>query len=178
MKLAFALPLAAVLAAGITACGASGHKAAASHTAAMSSSAAPTQAAAAGPSPCSAAVSTWDAISLAGIPAPASPVNSLAQAMLSLRNATSAGKTALFSVLGKRIAKDALAVLHRDLPPRCAPGLRLAVRRQMTFAGIAGVGLELGNTSTAASAFKAATVYQKRAMAREDGITGSDWGGW
>jgi hypothetical protein len=129
-------------------------------------------------SPCATAVNTWDAISLPYEPAPASAENTLAQDMLRLRSATNAGNDALVEVLGKRIATDALAVLHHDLPPTCAPGLWRAARRQMLFAGIAGVGMELSNFSTAANAMKQAAVYQRQVMADEDSLTGSDNGGW
>ena len=66
--------------------------------------------------------------------------------MLKLRKATGAGNDVLVETLGKRLAKNSLAVLHHDLSPKCAPGLRRDVRRQMTFAGLAGVGMSLATS--------------------------------
>jgi hypothetical protein len=176
MKSLPAVPAALLAVVLITACG-SAHKAAAPHKAPPAAAVAvPSTAPAV--SPCATAVTNWDDISLTDAPAPASPLNSLAQAMLRLRNATSDNNQPLVEKLGKRIAKDALAVLHHDMPPGCAPGLRRAVKEQMIFAGLAGVGMQLGDFSSAATSMKRAVAYQDKAEADEDAITGSDMGGW
>lgn len=178
MRVALTVAL-AVLATGVAGCaGGTGKKAAASPLASTPAATTPAAVATSGPPPCSSAVSSWDAISLPFEPAPTSPENTIAQTMLKLRKATNAGNEVLVEALGKRLAKNSIAVLHHDLPPKCAPDLRGDIRRQMTFAGLAGVGMSLGNFSTAADAMKLAAAYQRQVMAEEDDITGSDNGGW
>jgi hypothetical protein len=177
MRMALAVTF-AVVAASVAGCAASSADNAATGPVESKPVATISSAAVSQPPPCSAAVSDWDAISLPFEPAPASAENSVAQTMLKLRKATKAGNELLVETLGKRLAKNSLAVLHHDLPPRCAPDLRRDVRRQMTFAGLAGVGMSLGNFSTATGAMKLAVAYQRQVMAEEDKITGSNNGGW
>ena len=177
MRMALAVTF-AVVAASVAGCAASSAKNSAAGPVASTPAATTSAATVSGPPPCSAAVSNWDAISLPFEPAPASAENSVAQTMLKLRKATKAGNELLVETFGKRLARNSLAVLHHDLPPKCAPGLRRDVRRQMTFAGLAGVGMSLGNFNAATEAMKLALAYQRRVMAEEDTITGSDNGGW
>lgn len=176
MRMALAVTF-AVVAASVAGCAASSADNAATGPVESKPVATISSAAVSQPPPCSAAVSNWDAISLP-FTSSASAENSVAQTMLKLRKATKAGNELLAETLGKRLAKNSLAVLHHDLPPRCAPGLRRDVRRQMTFAGLAGVGMSLGNFSTATGAMKLAVAYQRQVMAEEDKITDSNNGGW
>lgn len=179
MRLMFAVLL-VVLAVGAAGCAGSGsgHVPGAHRSAAAPVVATVQPAASTSPSSCAALVSAWDAISLPYTPAPASPENSVAQTMFKIRQATDADNSALLETLGKKLARQTLAVLHYDLPPRCAPSLRNNVRMQMVFAGVTGVAIELGRFNTAASSMRQAVKYQKRVMAAEDRITGSDNGGW
>jgi hypothetical protein len=105
------------------------------------------------------------------------------------RNRAGAGTLALFGettdsgVLGGISGCRArLASWPAGLPAargrRVVVGLRRAVKEQMIFAGLAGVGMQLGDFSSAATSMKRAVAYQDKAEADEDAITGSDMGGW
>ena len=177
MRMALAVTF-AVVAASVAGCAASSADNAATGPVESKPVATISSAAVSQPPPCSAAVSNWDAISLPFEPAPASAENSVAQTMLKLRKATKAGNELLVETLGSGWRR----ILWRCFTMTCLqgvrPGLRRDVRRQMTFAGLAGVGMSLGNFSTATGAMKLAVAYQRQVMAEEDKITGSNNGGW